>query len=122
MKTRTPIPDNAPKSCHPAFKPSVVPAERIDRVLHSLPALVLFPLVLLLQGCMVGPNYRQPKVTTPAVFRGASDVAQQASFADSPWWEIFKDETLKELVKTSLTNNYDLAVAVARVEQARQVA
>jgi multidrug efflux system outer membrane protein len=39
-----------------------------------------------------------------------------------PWWEVFKDETLKELIKTSLANNYDLAAAVARVEQARQVA
>jgi multidrug efflux system outer membrane protein len=39
-----------------------------------------------------------------------------------PWWEIFKDQTLKNLIKTSLANNYDLAVAVARVEQARQAA
>jgi multidrug efflux system outer membrane protein len=42
--------------------------------------------------------------------------------ADLPWWEVFKDERLKDLVKTSLANNYDLAGAVARVEQARQVA
>jgi multidrug efflux system outer membrane protein len=35
---------------------------------------------------------------------------------------VFKDQTLKELIKTSLTNNYDLAAAVSRVEQARQVA
>jgi multidrug efflux system outer membrane protein len=41
--------------------------------------------------------------------------------ADLPWWDLFKDETLKGLVETSLTNNYDLAAAVARVEQARQV-
>jgi len=61
-------------------------------------------------------------VNAPAVFRGAAGAAQQASFADLPWWEVFHDETLKELVKTSLTNNYDLAAAVARVEQARQVA
>jgi multidrug efflux system outer membrane protein len=39
-----------------------------------------------------------------------------------PWWELFKDETLKQLVKTSLANNYDLAAAVAQVERARQVA
>jgi multidrug efflux system outer membrane protein len=38
-----------------------------------------------------------------------------------PWWDLFHDETLKGLVKSSLTNNYDLAAAVARVEQARQV-
>jgi multidrug efflux system outer membrane protein len=88
----------------------------------SLPALVLFPLFLLLSGCMVGPNYRQPNVKTPTVFRGSSGAAQQASFADLPWWEVFKDETLKTLIKTSLANNYDLAAAVARVEQARQVA
>jgi len=39
-----------------------------------------------------------------------------------PWWELFRDETLKRLVKASLASNYDLAAAVARVEQARQVA
>jgi multidrug efflux system outer membrane protein len=42
--------------------------------------------------------------------------------ADLPWWEIFKDETLKGLVKTALANNYDVAIAATRVEQARQEA
>jgi multidrug efflux system outer membrane protein len=87
----------------------------------SLPALVVF-LFLFLSGCAVGPNYRRPNVNTPAVFRGASGAAQQASIADLPWWEVFKDETLKDLIKTSLANNYDLEAAIARVEQARQVA
>jgi outer membrane protein, multidrug efflux system len=49
-------------------------------------------------------------------------VAQQASFADLPWWEIFHDETLTGLIRESLANNNDLAVAVARVEQASEVA
>jgi multidrug efflux system outer membrane protein len=48
-------------------------------------------------------------------------VAQQASFADLPWWDIFHDETLTALIKEALTNNYDLAVAAARVEQANQI-
>jgi multidrug efflux system outer membrane protein len=38
------------------------------------------------------------------------------------WWDLFQDETLKTLVKSSLANNYDLAAAVARVEQARDLA
>jgi hypothetical protein len=42
-------------------------------------------------------------VVEMVTFRGPSGEAQQASFADFPWWEIFKDETLKELVKMSLT-------------------
>lgn len=84
--------------------------------------LAVFTLILFLTGCMVGPNYRRPAVNTPSSFRGAAGAAQQASFADLPWWQIFQDERLNELIRTSLANNYDLAAAVARVEQARQVA
>ena len=85
-------------------------------------SLVVVPLVLLLSGCLVGPNYKRPGVNAPQVYRGQSGPAQQASLADLPWWDLFKDESLKALVKTALVNNYDLAAAVARVEQARQVA
>jgi multidrug efflux system outer membrane protein len=48
--------------------------------------------------------------------------AQQASLADLPWWEVFKDEKLKELIQTALQNNYDLRIAISRVEQSRQIA
>ena len=82
---------------------------------------LLVPLILLVSGCPLGPNYRRPEVSTPTVYRDQSSPALQASLADLPWWDLFKDETLKGLVETSLTNNYDLAAAVARVEQARQV-
>src|SRR5262245_24683129 len=81
----------------------------------------LVPLLLVASGCTVGPTYRRPAVTAPTVFRGAPG-AEQSSFADLPWWEIFKDDTLKELIKSSLANNYDVAATVARVEQARQLA
>jgi len=77
---------------------------------------------LMLSGCAVGPNYVRPKVTVPADFRGAEGAAQQASYADLPWWEVFKDERLKALIKTALANNYDLGIAVSRVEQAHQLA
>jgi multidrug efflux system outer membrane protein len=70
----------------------------------------------------VGPNYRPPATNTPAVFRGIPGAAQQASFADLPWWEVFHDETLHQLIREALRNNQDLAATVARVEQARQVA
>lgn len=71
---------------------------------------------------MVGPNYKRPAVSAPTAFRGATGAAQQASFADLPWWQVFRDDTLHDLIKTSLANNYDLTVAVTRVEQAREVA
>jgi multidrug efflux system outer membrane protein len=85
------------------------------------PALVLLS-SLLLSGCAMGPNYKRPNVDAPADFRGSASTNQQASLADLPWWELFQDDTLKELVKSALANNQDLAAAVARVEQARQLA
>jgi multidrug efflux system outer membrane protein len=83
--------------------------------------LTLLPLLLHLVGCMQGPNYRVPNASPPAAFRGAG-AAQQASYADLPWWELFRDETLRQLIREALRNNQDMAVATARVEQARQLA
>src|SRR5215472_13959731 len=79
---------------HPAFAPSFEVAERRGRQI-SLSAWACFPLFLLLSACTVGPNYKRPNVNAPTVFRGPSGAAQQASFADPPWWEVYKDEILK---------------------------
>src|SRR5579862_9092430 len=76
---------------------------------------------LFFSGCAVGPKYSRPNVNVPTDFRGEEGRAQQASYADQPWWEVFKDDQLKSLIDTALANNYDLAVAVSRVEQARQL-
>ena len=69
----------------------------------------------------MGPNYKRPVVNTPENFRFAESQGTN-SFADLPWWEVFKDPMLQDLVRTALTNNYDLKQAVARVEQSRNLA
>ena len=79
-------------------------------------------LVFFASGCAVGPNYKRPTVNTPGDFRSAQTPAEQASLADLPWWVIFRDETLQKLITEALENNYDLRVAVTRVEQSRQIA
>ncbi|HEY6291599.1 MAG TPA: efflux transporter outer membrane subunit [Terriglobia bacterium] len=84
-------------------------------------AFALLTVIILLPGCLVGPNYNRPKVNVPPAFRGAEGAVQQASFADLPWWEVFKDPTLQGLIKTSLANNDDLLIAVERIEEARQI-
>jgi multidrug efflux system outer membrane protein len=73
---------------------------------------------VLLAGCAVGPNYKRPPAYAPAAFRNDTDVTTN-SFANLPWWQVFHDETLQNLVRVALTNNYDLRIAVARVEQAQ---
>ena len=85
------------------------------------PSMVFILLAALLTGCAVGPNYHRPLVDVPAAFRG-QDSTQQASLADLPWWDLFKDKTLNSLIQTALTNNYDLRIAVTHVERARDAA
>ena len=69
----------------------------------------------------MGPNYQRPAVQPPAAFRGDTEISTN-SFANLPWWQVFHDETLQCLIRVALTNNYDLRIAVTRVEQARALA
>jgi len=78
-------------------------------------------LTLFLSGCAAGPNYKRPPVNAPETFRGETEIATN-SFANLPWWQVFDDPTLQNLIRTALTNNYDLRIAVTRVEQARATA
>jgi NodT family efflux transporter outer membrane factor (OMF) lipoprotein len=84
---------------------------------RTLPALA----ALLLAACTVGPNYKRPIVPVPAGFRAPEPLApsQAESFADLKWFDVFKDEKLQELIRTALTQNYDLRDAVTRVEASR---
>jgi multidrug efflux system outer membrane protein len=72
----------------------------------------------LLSGCMLGPNYKRPLVAEPPAFRSQATV-EAASFADAPWWEAFQDPALQALIQEALGNNYDVAIAAARVQEAR---
>jgi outer membrane protein, multidrug efflux system len=78
---------------------------------------------LLLSGCAVGPNYHRPAVPTPAVFHGPDESqraeTQTTSFADLQWWQVFHDHQLQDLIQTALKQNYDLQMAIERVNAAR---
>src|ERR1700733_1115836 len=77
----------------------------------------------MLSGCAVGPNYHRPAVQTPNSFRDLADnpqlQAQTASYADLPWWQVFQDPKLQELIRTALKQNYDLQIATERINAAR---
>src|SRR5437016_1873084 len=65
---------------------------------------VLVTVVLLLSGCTLGPDYKRPPVPRPPSFRGvtSSDTGATGSLADLAWWNLFQDEILQELIKTTL--------------------
>jgi len=76
-----------------------------------------------LSGCAVGPNYHRPAVQTPSSFRDLADnpqlQAQTASYADLPWWQVFQDPKLQDLIRTAIKQNYDLQLAAERIRAAR---
>jgi multidrug efflux system outer membrane protein len=77
----------------------------------------------LVAGCKVGPNYHRPVVQLPTDYRDLSAnpqvQAQTASYADLPWWQVFQDPQLQELIRTALKQNYDLQLATERINAAR---
>ncbi len=87
------------------------------------PAVVpILAVCLALGACVVGPNYQgppdvAPKSTAAPAFRRAG-----AATADVPplrWWTALNDAELDRLVDAALAASPDLAVARARIVQAR---
>lgn len=71
-----------------------------------------------LSGCSVLSSL--PFLEWPGEDRDEPGVRGPVGLDDpSPWWESFDDPVLNRIVEAVLESNYDLATAVARVEQAR---
>src|ERR1700730_13728458 len=76
----------------------------------------------LLSGTAMGQKkYQRPPIKTPDKFRGAESTSpvDAKSIGDLKWFEVFQDEALQKLVRTAMDQNYDLRLAVARINAAR---
>jgi len=73
----------------------------------------------------VGPDYQRPTNAVPTAFRDAPEW-KEATPADArgkgPWWEVFGDPQLQELMDRATVHNQSLRAAVARYDQARAAA
>jgi len=79
-----------------------------------------------LSGCTVGPKYKRPQTPAAPTFRGADEAAFSSaktdSLGDEEWSKVFREPELQELIRTALTNNYDVKIAAQRIlEQRAQV-
>jgi len=79
--------------------------------------IALAPVIVLLGGCMVGPDYRRPAVQIPQAWHFAEMNTQD--LVNTAWWEQFNDPVLNELMVIALRENKDLLIATARVEEFR---
>ncbi|HEX6901387.1 MAG TPA: efflux transporter outer membrane subunit [Thermoanaerobaculia bacterium] len=75
-------------------------------------------LALLAAGCVMGPDYKRPEIPAPPQWRELPAEEAQA-LANTPWWELFDDPQLQELIRIALAENRDLLIATERIEEAR---
>jgi multidrug efflux system outer membrane protein len=71
----------------------------------------------LIAGCTLGPAYERPAAELPIQWQ---DPPPQGIKAPAErWWTMFGDPALDRLVDEALASNQDLALATARVDEAR---
>lgn len=88
---------------------------------------------VMLVGCNAGPDYVRPKLTMsrefsrwpstrPATAPGSKTAVatEAAPLTDlAHWWEAMHDPQLNSLLSRAVANNFDLQIAIARLQEAR---
>jgi len=74
----------------------------------------------LLGGCSMGPAYERPATELPEAWSALP--AQGKAMAGERWWTVYGDATLEHLITEALAGNQDLALATARLDEARALA
>ncbi|MCP3024387.1 efflux transporter outer membrane subunit [Cupriavidus basilensis] len=97
----------------------------------ALPRLATLAVALILAGCSLAPTYKVPESATAATPAYKEAMAAQAEGTQwkvatpaegarrGEWWKIFGDADLDRLIATATESNQDLAIAAARLKQAR---
>jgi multidrug efflux system outer membrane protein len=75
--------------------------------------------VMILTGCVVGPDYKKPQSVVPPNWKLAEPDDEAIK---SDWWQLFHDPVLDRLETQATGTNQLLQAAVARVDQSRAIA
>ncbi len=68
-------------------------------------------------SCKIGEEYVREPQSTPTAYN--QDFSKDSSIANLPWWKLFKDPVLVNLIDTALVNNKNLKIAIARIEESQ---
>ncbi|WP_433692733.1 efflux transporter outer membrane subunit [Herbaspirillum seropedicae] len=90
--------------------------------MRSRQRLLALACALSLAGCASGPDYTRPQVAMPAAWTPEApwrSMQPADATPRGPWWERFGDAQLNALQQQALAGNQTLAIATARLAQAR---
>ena len=91
--------------------------ERLDVFMRNV--LLIAVVSGVLSGCIVSRvDPQKPELPLPTALPQQTEATVQLP---DPWWTIFGDDQLNQLVDEALTSNADVAVAAARVAQAKAI-
>ncbi|RFD19304.1 efflux transporter outer membrane subunit [Komagataeibacter melaceti] len=88
------------------------------RSFHYRLRMILFPVLLAMAGCSMGPDFVRPKPVLPEQWQNAGAVVHSRP-SPLPWWRMFNDPVLDQLMLRAETGNLDMALARERVTAAR---
>jgi len=74
-------------------------------------------LALALAACSLAPKYERPALELPQAWKESAPRYAE----DGRWWRIYNDDSLNKLVEEGFASNADLAIAAARIDEARGI-
>ena len=74
-----------------------------------------FIVLFAMESCKVGEDYKREAQEVPSTIR--NDFPKDSSITNLPWWELFKDTVLIDLINTALIENKNIQIAVARMQE-----
>ena len=87
---------------------------------HSMTGLSLSVLAAaVLSACSLAPDYTRPDLAVENQWPVGVNAAGERKVTDLDWHDLFPDPRLQAVIELALTNNRDLRIALARVEEAR---
>jgi len=69
------------------------------------------------ESCKVGKDYERAEMEQPEVYR--QDFPKDSAISNIPWWNLFEDPVLVDLIDSALVNNKDIQIAISRLEEAQ---
>jgi outer membrane protein, multidrug efflux system len=94
----------------------------VTQALPRLHRVAALSVALLLAACAGGPDYQRPKVDMPVAWKLEAPWRESTPndmAVKGPWWQRFGDAQLDALQQQALVGSQTLAVASARLAQAR---
>ncbi len=89
----------------------------INRKQHILFLLAISFVFANVLSCKIGEEYTRETQSIPSTY--SQDFSKDSSLANLPWWKLFKDPVLVDLIDTALVNNKNLKIAIARIEESQ---